>query len=124
MTAYLVERAEQQIRSLGLNEYRQFVFDFTGQIESTDTIDDVTGTDSHGNTLGVADDDSALTIGTVAIAGTSITVDRRTVAANKAVTAFIGPGTAEEGDTHTVRCRAVTGTGQTVELVGYIRLEQ
>lgn len=123
MTTYLVERAEQNVRTIGANEYRQFVFNFTGQIETADTIDDVTGTDTHGKTLGVIEDSGTLTIGTVAIATSAITVDKRAVAANKAVTAFIGAANATVGTTYTVRCRAVTGTSQTVEVVGYIRVE-
>ena len=123
MTTYLVERAEQDIRTLGVNEYRQFVFNFTGQIEAADTIDDVTGVDGQGKTLGVIEDSGTLAIGTVTIATNAITVDKRSVAANKAVTAFIGAANATVGTTYTVRCRAVTGTLQTVEVVGYIRVE-
>lgn len=123
MTTYLVERAEQDIRTLGVNEYRQFVFNFTGQIETADTIDDITGNDAYGNALGVTEDTDTLTIGAAAIATSAITVDKRAVAANKSVTVFIGADAATIGTTYTVRCRAVTGTSQTVELVGYIRVE-
>jgi hypothetical protein len=122
MTAYLIERAEKNIRTLGVKEYRQFVFNFTGQIETADTIVDITGTDGQGQTLGVIESSSVLTIGTAAIAG-AITVDKRAVAATKAVTVFIGASSGVVGTVYTVTCRAVTGTGQTVELIGYIRVE-
>lgn len=122
MTAYLIERAEQQTRTIGTKEYRQFVFNFTGQIETADTIVDITGTDGQGQALGVSEASGTLTIGTAAIAG-AITVDKRAVSASKAVTVFIGATGATAGTTYTVTCRAVTNTGQTVELIGYIRCE-
>lgn len=123
MPAYLTERASQLIRTIGAKEYRQFVFNFSGQIESADTIADITGTDGQGQSLGVSEASGALTIGAAAIADTAITVDGRAVAANKAVTVFIGATGATTGTTYTVTCRAVTGTGQTVEIIGYIRCE-
>ena len=122
MTTYLIERAEKNIRTIGTKEYRQFVFNFTGQIETADTIVDITGTDGQGQTLGVSDSASVLTIGTAAIAG-AITVDKRAVSSSKAVTCFIGASSGVVGTVYTVTCRAVTGTGQTVELIGYIRVE-
>lgn len=123
MTTYLIERAEPMIRTLGVNEYRQFVFNFTGQIETADTIVDITGNDSQGVALGVTEASATLTIGTAAIATTAIMVDKRAVAANKAVTCFLGADGATVGTIYTVTCRAVTNSGQTVELIGYIRVE-
>jgi len=122
LTTYLIERAEKNIRTIGTKEYRQFVFNFTGQIETADTIVDITGTDGQGQALGVSEATNALTIGTAAIAG-AITVDKRAVAASKAVTCFIGASSGVVGTVYTVTCRAVTGTGQTVELIGYLRVE-
>lgn len=123
MPAYLIERAGQVIRTIGAKEYRQFVFNFSGQIESADTVADITGTDGQGQSLGVSEATGTLTIGTAAIAETAITVDGRAVAANKAVTVFIGATAATAGAIYAVTCRAVTGTGQTVEAIGYIRCE-
>ena len=122
MTTYLIERAEKNIRTIGTKEYRQFVFNFTGQIETADTIVDITGNDGQAQTLGVTEATNVLTIGAAAIAG-AITVDKRAVAANKAVTCFIGASSGVAGTVYAVTCRAVTGTGQTVELIGYIRVE-
>ena len=122
MTTYLIERAEKNIRTIGTKEYRQFVFNFTGQIETADTIVDITGNDGQSQALGVSEASNVLTIGAAAIAG-AITVDKRAVAASKAVTCFIGASSGVVGTVYTVTCRAVTGTGQTVELIGYIRVE-
>ena len=122
MTTYLIERAEKNIRTIGTKEYRQFVFNFTGQIETADTVTDITGTDGQAQTLGVSESSNVLTIGAAAIAG-AITVDKRAVAASKAVTCFIGASSGVVGTVYTVTCRAVTGTGQTVELIGYLRVE-
>lgn len=123
MTTYQIERAAIPIRSIGRREYRQYVFNFTGSIETDETIVDITGTDGQGETLGVAEATGLVTIGTAAINSVAITVDKRAVAAAKAVTVFLRSASGVVGTIYTVTCLAVTSTGQSVEGIGYVRVE-
>ena len=124
MTTYEMERAEREIRSIGRSEDRTYVFVFTGQLESSDTLSAISGNDPNGVALGVTDAAGVLTIGTPAInSGGSITVDGQTVATSKAVTCSVRATNATVGTVYTVTCRARATSGQTLEVVGLLRCE-
>ena len=123
MTTYKIEALSDEIRTIGVGEYRQFVFSFDGDIELTDTITTITGNDARGVSLGVVDLAGVLTIGTAAITTGSIIADRSTITTARAVTVFVSAPNGVVGTVYTLRCRAITATGQTVARLGWLRVE-
>lgn len=110
-----------EIRATSSKEYRDYVADFTKLLRSAETLSAVSGSDGHGETLGVSEATGALTIGSggsaPAVNGSAITTDDgRTIATGKAVQYWAKAVGGTVGETYTVSVLVQTSGGRTREL--------
>lgn len=118
------ERLGKEIRGIGTTEARQFVFDFTGSMESTHTISAVSGSDAYSVARGVTESTGEITIGTPSINSSgSVVADGETIRTSGAVLVLLRAPSGIVGKLYEVVCTVTTSNGDTLTIVGRLRVE-
>lgn len=109
---------------MGVHSVHTLVIDCTKSLGSSETLSNISGSDTHGNTLGASSSSSELTFDAAEINAATIT-SRRTgdvIAIGKAVTIRVIAASCKPGKEYVVTIVCTTSIGDTLQIMQKVRV--